>query len=212
MNDAFAPVMAALIAHWGATTVFEFAADATKGSPVLTDVSSFNGLFDGLPMFGPGIARGATILSMDPQAQTLTLSDPVAAAGTSVALKAGFLTIGRRVKHWSQVTAQPALFLRRIGVSDEYDHDNFFSRTTLECEGWIYCDAGKNPDAAPDDALATLEQLVRQSFAPDGDYGDPRFTLGGLVHWCRFEGRGDISPGDQGTQALARLPIRITLP
>lgn len=212
MNDNFGPVMRALEAHWHSSMVFSLTADAIKADPVLRSVSSFSGLLAGLPVFGPGVPRGATILSIDVAAATLTLSDPMTAAGSGIALKSGFLTIGRRVKHWSQVAAQPALFLRRIGVSDEIDHDTFFSRTTLECEGWIYCDAGKDPDAAPDDALTALEQLVRQSFTPDGDYGDPRFTLAGLVYWCRIEGRGDISPGDQGSQALARLPIRITLP
>jgi len=84
--------------------------------------------------------------------------------------------------------------------------------TTLECEGWIYCNAGQNPDLAPDTGLTALERMVRQSFAPDGDYGDPKFTLGGLVYWCRIEGRTDSSPGDLDPQALAKLPIRITLP
>lgn len=124
----------------------------------------------------------------------------------------GFVTTGRRAIHWNQVAAQPAFFLRRTGVTDEVHHDNFYPITTLECEGWIYCNAGQDPDVAPDSVLTTLEQMLRDSFTPDGDYGDPRFTLGGLVHWCRIEGRSDISSGDQGPQAIARIPIRVTIP
>lgn len=121
-----------------------------------------------------------------------------------------FKTIGRRLEHWSQVADQPALFLRRIGASDEAQGD--FLVTTLECEIWIYSKTGANPDAVPDIALGYLEQLVRNVFAPDTDYSDPRFTLGGLVYWCRVEGRSDYSPGDQGPQGISRIPVRITLP
>src|ERR1019366_3543005 len=105
----------------------------------------------------------------------------------------------------------PALFLRRIGVTDE-NRDGDYLTTTLECELWIYCNAGQDPDAAPDSDLTGLEQLVRDSFAPDTFDGGERFTLGGLVYWCRIEGRTDSLPGDQGSQAIAKIPVRITLP
>lgn len=118
-----------------------------------------------------------------------------------------FKTAGRRVKHWTQVADQPALFLRRIGTSDHYNGN--LPITTMECEAWIYCNAGQDPDVAPDEALTLLEKEVRASMAPDDQM---RFTIGGLAHWCRIEGRSDISPGDQGPQAIARIPIRITLP
>lgn len=118
-----------------------------------------------------------------------------------------FQTLGRRVLHWSQVANQPALFLRRIGMSDT--HTGSMPITTMECELWIYSKAGENPEVAPDEGLTVLEAEVRDSFAPDDQN---RFTIGGLVYWCRIEGRSDISPGDQGPQAIARIPVRITLP
>ena len=210
MNLNFEPVMAALLSHLQAACVLPFTADAAADSAVLTNVSVFAGLFAGLPVFGPGAPRGATIAALDANARTVTLSAAVSATAAGGAFTAGFQTTGRRVKHWTQVAAQPALFLRRIGSTDEADDP--FVITTLDAEAWIYCDAGKDPDTAPDIGLTALEQLVRASFTPDADPGSPRFTLGGLVYWCRFEGRADVSPGDQGDQALARLPIRITLP
>ena len=118
-----------------------------------------------------------------------------------------FVPTGRRVKHWSQVSEQPALFLRRTGALDHYNGS--MPITTMDCEIWIYCNAGQNPDIAPDEVLTTLENQVRASLAPDDQM---RFTIGGLVYWCRIEGKSNISPGDQGPQAIARLPIRITLP
>jgi hypothetical protein len=210
VNANFEPVMSALFAHLAAAATIPFTATATQNSAALASVSTTAGLFAGLPVFGPGVARGATIESVS--AGAVTLSDPLGAGGSGVSFTTGFLTTGRRAKFWSQVDAQPALFLRRVGATDDYDHDSFFSRTTLECEAWIYANAGKNPDATPDTALANLEQLVRQSLAGDGDYGDPKFTIGGLVYWCRIEGRTESSPGDLNGQAICKMPIRITLP
>ena len=121
-----------------------------------------------------------------------------------------FLTTGRRLIPWSQVPEQPAMFLRRVGVTDE-GHDPF-TTTTLECEVWIYCNDGQDQDAIPDSGLTALEQMIRDSIAPGISDGDGRFTLGGLAYWCRIEGKSIVSPGDLDGQAIARIPIRITLP
>lgn len=118
-----------------------------------------------------------------------------------------FVTTGRRVKHWTQVADQPALFLRRIGTLDSYNGS--MPIVTMECEIWIYCNAGQNPDVAPDATLTMLENQVRACMAPDDQM---KFTIGGLVYWCRIEGKSNISPGDQGAQAIALIPVRITLP
>lgn len=117
-----------------------------------------------------------------------------------------FVTTGRRVKHWTQVSEQPAFFLRRIGTLDEFNGE--MPITTMECEAWIYCNAGAALDVAPDTQLTLLEQEVRSALAPDYD---TRFTLNGLVYWCRIQGKSDTSPGDQGPQAISRMPILITL-
>lgn len=118
-----------------------------------------------------------------------------------------FITTGRRVKHWTQVSDQPAFFLRRTGMMDS--HNGSMPIVTMECEAWIYCNAGEDPHVAPDEQLTILETKLRDSLAPNDQM---RFTLNGLVYWCRIEGKSDISPGDQGPQAIARIPIHITLP
>lgn len=210
MNDEFEPVMAAQFAHLVAAAQISFTADAVAGEAVLSNASPLADLFPGLPVFGPGIDEGTLIQSIDADAATVTLTAPIGQAGNGVEFTTGFLTCNRRVEHWTKVSAQPALFFRRIGVTDE--EDDLFIKTTLDCEAWIYSNAGKDPTIAPDSVLTGLERLIRRSFAPDGDYGDPRFTLGGMVYWSRISGRSDISPGDQGPQAIARIPVRITLP
>ncbi|HEY2178101.1 MAG TPA: hypothetical protein VGH15_05915 [Caulobacteraceae bacterium] len=211
MNADFEPVMAALLARFQAATVLAFTADATATSPVLANVSSFTGLFVGLPVTGPGAARGATIAALDPGARTVTLTDPAETSGTAQAFTAGFLSWSRRLQHWGQGVPAPAGFLRRIGF--EVAYDELLPVTTVEAEVWIYCDAGEDPDLAPDVGLAALEQLVAgAALAPDTDYGDPRCTLAGTVYWARIEGRADSWPGDQAGRAVSRIPLRITLP
>ena len=210
MNTDFEPVMAAQFAALQAAATLNLVATAAANSPILTDVSDFSGLFPGLPMFGPGVVRGATILSLDPEAASLTLTAPIAAAATDAAFTTGFLTTGRRRQHWSQVKAQPALYFVRIGATDEEDEP--FVKTTLEAEAWIYANSGQNPNAVPDTMLGCLERMVRRCFVPVGaDQLEGRFTLGRMVYWSRISGRTDAWPGDQGPQAVAKIPIRITL-
>lgn len=126
---------------------------------------------------------------------------------TVLAASASFQTVSRRLKHWGQVSEQPALFLRHVGDTDAYRGQ--LQMTTLETEVWIYCNAGQNPDVAPDVSLTDLVNAVRACFAPDED---GRYTIGGLAHWCRIEGRSDYYAGDLGPQAIAHIPVRVTLP
>jgi hypothetical protein len=211
VNINFQPVMKAQFAALQAAASIPFTATATSGSAVLAGVSTFVGLFVGLPVFGSGAARFTTIQALDEATGTVTLTDALTASGSDVRFTTGFLTTDARLKHWSEVSAQPALFFRRIGVTDQHFGD-LLMMTTLECEAWIYANTGKNPDAVPGDMLASLEQLVRQSFKPDGPIGEPRFTLGGLAYWSRIEGRTESSDGAQTGQAISRIPVRITLP
>lgn len=141
---------------------------------------------------------------------SVEIEDAMAALFAQLSAVTDWQTAGRRVQHWQQVPNQPAFFLRRTGVT--YERDEMELIRTIECEAWIYCNAGQDPAAAPDAELTVLERKVHDAMPPDTDHGDPRFTLGGLVYWCRIEGKSDVAPGDQGPQAIARIPIRITLP
>ena len=205
----FEPVMQALFDQLVAAAAFSFTADATEGDATLVNVSAFTGLFAGLPVFGDGVEALAVIQSLDEGAGSVTLSAPLGAAGTAAAFTTGFLTTGRRLQHWTQVSEQPALFLRRVGSDDAYSNE--MPITDLECEVWIYSKAGEDPDAIPDEALSNLDWMIRQAFAPDV-YGDfVRNTIGNRVYWARVHGRSDYSPGDQGGQGISRIPVRLTL-
>lgn len=203
----FERAMDTLFAHLTAAATIVFTADATDGQPTLTNASSVDGLFQGLPVFGDGISRGSVIAAVDAAARTVTLSTPIAGTTAALEVKTGFLTAGRRVQHWQTVTDQPALFLRRTGTTDEYS--GHLPITTVNGEIWLYSRAGEDPSAVPDVALSNLDAMMRASLAPDDD---GRCTLSGLVYWCRIEGHSDYSPGDQGGQGISRIPVRITLP
>jgi len=122
----------------------------------------------------------------------------------------GFRTIGRRLRYWDDITEQPAMFLRHIAVDDTYSGQGL-GMTTLEGEIWVFSKAGADPDDVPAVQLSQLVTAIRAVFVPD-DFGTGEFTLGGLVQWCRIEGRSDLDPGDADGQGKAVIPVRILLP
>ena len=197
-------VMTALFNKLVASVQTSFTADTLADSSLLSNPSSA-ALFVGLPVFGGSVPRGAVIASLSP----LTLSLPATANALAVPLTTGFLTFSRRFKHWSQVTAQPALFLRDDNEELEYIN-TIMQRQTIKAEVWIYSNAGQNPDAVPAIALNNLLDAVQSTFNPDGPRGI--FTLGGLVEWCRLSGKIEKEPGDISGQAIAVADVEITVP
>jgi hypothetical protein len=199
-------VMTALFNVLVACVQTSFTADTTAGNVVLTDPSAAAGLFVGLPVIGGTVPRGSIITALSP----LTLSLPPTANATAVPMTTGFLTTGRRLKYWSDVSAQPALFLRSGDEDLDYDAAPN-QKQTIAAEIWIYSNAGQNPDTVPETALNNLLDAVQAAFAPD-DSRTNRFTLNGLVQWCRLEGKIDKDPGDISGQAIAVAEVQITVP
>lgn len=199
-------VMNALFAALVGSVQTSFTASTSSGSVELSGASTTEGLFVGLPVFGLGIPRGAVIQTLDP----LTLSLPATAGGGGVAFTTGFLTFSRRFKYWGDVTAQPALYLRDADEDLEY-LGIIQQRQTIKAEIWLYSKAGDNPDIAPVTALNNLLDAVQSVFAPDSP-GTGRYTLGGLVEWCRLAGRIQKDPGDASGQAIAVADVEITVP
>lgn len=197
-------VMTALFNALIASVQTNFTASTTLNSLTLDRPSTTTGLFVGLPVFGPGIPRGAVIQNLSP----LTMSIAATASAGPVALTTGFLTTGRRVKFARDVTAQPALFLRS-GDEDLPYHNIILQEQTIKAEIWIYSNAGDNPNAVPDTALNNLLDAVQDVFKPEPMTG--RFTLGGLVHWCRMV-KVQKDPGDISGQAMAVADVEIIVP
>jgi hypothetical protein len=198
-------IMMTLLNTLTAAVQTTFTANTTRGDPTLFQASTAAGLFIGLPVFGDGIPRGATITSLSP----LTVSQPATANGSNVSFTTGFLTFGRRLRYARDVSEQPALYLRDIDEGLEFQNI-ILQEQTIRAEIWIYSNAGENPNVAPVTALNNLLDAVQSAFAPDPITG--RFTLGGLVHWCRMEGKVDKDPGDISGQAIAAADVLITVP
>jgi hypothetical protein len=198
-------VMTALFDALVASVQTSFTANTTAGNVILTSPSTTAGLFVGLGVVGGTIPRGSLITSLSP----LSLSIPPTADAAAVPMMTGFLTTGRRVLRWGEVDSQPALFLR--GADESLEYQNILQVQTIDAEIWIYSRAGENPSVVPETALNNLLDAVQSVFAPDAP-GTGRFTLGNLVHWCRMEGRIIKDPGDTDNQAIARVPVQITVP
>lgn len=198
-------VMAALFAVLVESVQTGFTANTAAGSMLLGSPSTTTGLFIGLPVFGGSIPRGSVITNLSP----LSLSLAPTANGAAVPMTTGFLTTGRRLIRWNDVTSQPALFLR--SGDEELRYETILQRQEIGAEIWIYSNAGQDPNAVPETALNNLLDAVQSAFAPDAP-GTGRFTLGGLVHWCRLEGRVIKDPGDTSGQAIAMVEVMITVP
>lgn len=209
MNNAHEAILSALFTLLQDSVVVNFTGNGASTSPTVSTLSSTIGFFTGLPVFGPGVPRGAVISSFDPLAATVTLDQNLTANSTSGAFATGFLTASRRLELWTEVSAQPALFLRHTGDTDDYQN-TVLQKTTLEAEIWIYSKSGQNPNGVPDTALNNLITAVRSALAPDRR-GYPQ-TLGGLVQWARIEGRSEYDPGDLDDQAKALIPVKILCP
>lgn len=121
-----------------------------------------------------------------------------------------FETVGRRLILWTQVAAQPALFLRHVGDSYSPHATRLPPRIVMHCEIWLYSNAGQDPDAAPEIALNILLDAVETLLRPLP--GREAQTLGGLVTHCWIEGQVEIHPGDLDGQAIAIVPVKILVP
>lgn len=208
--DDVEPILDALLAHVALQVAITFTGDTSEGSADISSVSSFVGVFVGIGIAGAGIPENTAIDSFDVNAGTITLSKQATADGTAETFNGGFLTVGARNRGWDQTKNQPALFFRLTGADDTFG-DSILSQTELEGEWWIYTRAGKDPDAIPRKALSNLVRAVRKAMAPD-DSMQLRFTIGGLCHWCRIEGRSTYDDGALDGQSKALIPVKITLP
>jgi hypothetical protein len=126
-----------------------------------------------------------------------------------VTASGAFATTGRRLKMWTQVADQPALFLRDIGNDYPGRSSGLPAKRTLDAEIWIYART-EDPDTAPVVALNKLLDLVEDNLAPDPWTGVQ--DLDGLATHCAIEGRIEIDAGDLDGQAKAVIPIRILVP
>lgn len=204
-------IMNALLAQLTGAIASTFTATAALGSAVLSNVSSTTGLFLGMPCDGPaGLFPASTfIVNLAP----LTLSELATANAAAASFTTGFRTVGRRLQMWTQTADQPALFLRNIANEYPKRHGREMpTAAVMECEAWLYSNAGRDPDLAPATGLNNLIDAIKAALDPVP--GLPQ-TLGlaqTTVQHCWIEGRIDMHPGDLDGQAIAVIPIKILAP
>ena len=114
----------------------------------------------------------------------------------------------RRLVHWTQAAAQPALYLRTIAEHHERQIGaGQAQKLTMDLEVWIYAQTGA-PDTAPSSVISPLLDALDRSLVP-GPLEPGRNTLGGLVEHVYREGETTITEGELGTQAVAIVPLKV---
>jgi len=130
-----------------------------------------------------------------------------AALFSTLSAVAGFVTVSRRLKHWTDTppAAQPALFViqRREAVVTVPGLNPVY---TLEVDAYLYAYSG-DLTASPAQLLNPLLDAVTATLLPDA--ATNKQTLGGLVQHCWIEGNIETDEGVLGSQAVAIVPIRI---
>jgi hypothetical protein len=199
-------IIAALYKVLIGATKTQFTANLNRNDVTLYNPSTVQNIVVGVPVIGIGIPALSTIATLSP----LTMSLPATTSGSNVACTAGVVTTSRRLQFAANVASQPALFLRE--TEEELEYRNIILQLqTLRAEVWIYARAGEDPNVTAGTVLNNLLDSIQAAMAPD-DPSTGRFTLGGLVEWCRLEGHVDKEPGDLDGQAMAVAEILITVP
>lgn len=124
-----------------------------------------------------------------------------------VAGAAEFVTVGRRLRHWTDVGAaeQPALFQIQKSETAE-ERRPLPAKWRAAVDLYVYAQA---PDelTAPATVLNPLLDAIEAALAPDP------FThvqsLGGLVSHCWIAGKIQTDEGVLGGQAVAIVPVEI---
>ena len=116
-------------------------------------------------------------------------------------------TIDRDFKLWSDVTAQPAVFVVEEGEAGEFVR-GLPVKWTLDVSLWIY--------AQRDAQLPGMKQInpiidaIAQLFGTQGQPPNQQVnTLGGLVYSCGISGKVEKNSGYLGEQAIALVPLKI---
>jgi hypothetical protein len=119
-------------------------------------------------------------------------------------------TFEQRLRLWGDVPVeqQPYMALVTHLEMDEYRNLGLLRRR-LDLRAWCYSRTDGGVIGQVD--LDVMMQGFETALQPD-DPSRNTFTLGGLVYWCRIEGRVFKDPGDIDNQALLLVPIVVEWP
>lgn len=123
-----------------------------------------------------------------------------------------WLQTSRRLQLWNVVDPQPAAFLVAHEEHDEY-RGLGLDRRRLNLRVWCHARTD-NPTDVGSVYLNTMLDAFDQTFGPSSqdDFSRGSNTLGGLVYFCRMEGRVFLDPGDIDGQALMIVPLLVEMP
>lgn len=126
-------------------------------------------------------------------------------------------TVSRRLVQFPNVPPdiQPAVYQIEHEEETARRGTGLPPKRVLMPQLWFYAISG-TPDPTQQTtqggtAINNFLDQVEAMLAPD-DLAREVNTLGGLVYYCRFEGRQVKVPGDWGTQALGIARLRIVMP
>ena len=134
------------------------------------------------------------------------------AASQEDGITPAFITTGRRLKLWNDVSAEhkPALFL--IETHEQHTPQppqGAPSKVLIKAAAIIYT-ATNNPEAVPATQLNNAIESIKAQLLPD-DFGRNVYTIGGLAYRCWIEGQLVKVPGDMDGLGMAIVPVNILL-
>jgi hypothetical protein len=122
----------------------------------------------------------------------------------------GFVTKSRRLKLWTDVGEQPAIFMAEHSENPSYQAENSPQKNSLDVEVYVYFKTPVTDEVKPAIDLNSILDGIDAALAPSITTG--KQTLGGLVSHCRIDGKVLKDPGDIDGQGLAVIPIKILVP
>lgn len=130
--------------------------------------------------------------------------------GSAINGQTTWVTVSNRLRLWSDVAPdlQPAAFLLTHRETDEYKGLGLLRRR-LELGVWCYSRSDSDPGGPQ---LDTMMEAFEAAFNVPDNISTNCNTLGGLVYWCRIEGKVLKDPGDIDNQTLLVVPLVIEMP
>ena len=137
--------------------------------------------------------------------------EPIYAALFQLAANAaGFATVDRRLRHWSDVgpAEQPALFMSEKGSHAQIKALGAPVVWTLSAELFVYAHSA-DPYLSPASILNPLLDAIEAALAPAPATGIQDLGLPAMVQHAYISGRIRTDEGVLGDQAIAIVPVEI---
>jgi hypothetical protein len=137
--------------------------------------------------------------------------EPIYAALFALVAAAGdFVTVGRRLRHWSDVAPaeQPALFASQRSESAAVQALGAPTAWTLSVDLYLYVHSS-DPYLAPATVMNPLIDAVEAALQPDAVTGVQNLSLPAMVQHAYIAGKIATDEGVLGDQAVAIVPVEI---